>query len=186
MKVFLQSIQSRLVALIILAILPGLGILVLYSIYDRNVAIENALQKAVVTIDAITADQAKIIEDTEIFLTQLSKIPAVLTPDSPDCSSFLKDILKLNNSYINLGVPLSNGNLLCNATPLDKPVNVIDRPYIRRAINSKAFSIGEYQIDRAAGVSSINFAYPVIHPKTDEVVGLTVAVVSLDLSLIHI
>ena len=180
MKVFLQSIQSRLVALIILAILPGLGILVLYSIYDRNVAIENALQKAVVTIDAITADQAKIIEDTEIFLTQLSKIPAVLIPDSPDCSSFLKDILKLNNSYINLGVPLSNGNLLCNATPLDKPVNVIDRPYIRRAIDSKAFSIGEYQIDRAAGVSSINFAYPVIHPKTDEVVGLTVAVVSLD------
>ena len=167
-------------ALIILAILPGLGILILYSVYDRNIAIKNALQKAELTVKSITSDQKKIIKDTEIFLKQLSTVPAILKPDSIECSDFLANILKLNDRYINLGVPLPNGDLLCSATPLNEPVNVIDRPYIQHALNSKAFSIGEYQIDRAAGVSSINFAYPVLHPDNHELLGLSVAVVSLN------
>lgn len=180
MKVFLQSIQSRLVALIILAVLPGLGILILYSIYDRNIAIENALKKAVKTVESISENQTEMIKDTEIFLNHLSSIPAVLTPNNPECSAFLAKALKLSNRYINLGVPLPNGDLLCNATPLSHAVNVIDRPYIQRAISTKAFSMGKYQIDRVTGASSINFAYPVIHPESNELKGIVVAVVSLN------
>lgn len=180
MKVFLQSMQSRLVALVILAVLPGLGILILYSIYDRNIAIENALQKAVRTVEGISSNQTEMIKETELFLTHLSSIPAVLTPEKPGCSAFLAKALKLSNRYINLGVPLHNGDLLCNAIPLSNVVNVIDRPYIQRAINTKAFSMGKYQIDRVTGVSSINFAYPVIHPESNELKGIAVAVVSLD------
>lgn len=167
-------------ALIILAALPGLVVLALYSIYDRDIAIESALKKAQTTINAITENQKNIIRDTEFFLTQLSKNPALLTPGSPECSAFLKDILMLNKNYINLGVPQSNGDLLCNAVPLSEPINVADRSYIRRAINSRAFTIGEYQVDRAANVSSINFAYPIIHPQTQKLAGVAVAVVSLD------
>jgi hypothetical protein len=172
--------QSRLVALVILAVLPGLGILILYSIYDRNVAIENALQKAVRTVEGISSNQTEMIKETELFLAHLSSIPAVLTPETPDCSAFLSKALKLSNRYINLGVPLPNGDLLCNAMPLSNVVNVIDRPYIQRAINTKAFSMGKYQIDRVTGASSINFAYPVIHPESNELKGIAVAVVSLD------
>ncbi|MEH6450477.1 MAG: EAL domain-containing protein [Oleispira sp.] len=180
MKVFLQSMQSRLVALVILAVLPGLGILILYSIYDRNIAIENALQKAVSTVEGISSNQTEMIKETELFLTHLSSIPAVLTPEKPGCSAFLAKALKLSNRYINLGVPLPNGDLLCNAIPLINVVNVIDRPYIQRAINTKAFSMGKYQIDRVTGASSINFAYPVVHPESNELKGIAVAVVSLD------
>jgi diguanylate cyclase (GGDEF)-like protein/PAS domain S-box-containing protein len=191
MKLFLQSIQSKLVVLIILAMLPGLGILLLYSVYDRNIAIENALKKAIQTVETITSEQTEIIKNTEFFLSQLSKTPVVLTPQAPECSDFLAKILKLNRNYINLGVPLVNGDLLCNAIPLNRAVNVSDRPYIQRAITTKSFSVGEYQIDRATGVSSINFAYPVVHPDSHDLVGLAVAVVSLnwlseDLSKAHL
>ncbi|MFQ3172407.1 MAG: diguanylate cyclase (GGDEF)-like protein/PAS domain S-box-containing protein [Oleispira sp.] len=186
MKVFLQSIQSRLVALIILAILPGLGILIVYSIYDRHIAIENALQQAVITADSIASDQMKIIKDTEVFLSKLSKSSVVLTPESPACSAFLAKVLQLSQTYINLAVPFPNGDVLCNATPLSKPVNVFDRPYFKRALSTKAFTAGEYQIDRVMGIASINFAYPVIHPENEELVGLAVAVLSLDWLQKHI
>jgi diguanylate cyclase (GGDEF)-like protein/PAS domain S-box-containing protein len=180
MKVLLQSIQSRLVTLIILAILPGLIILTLYSIHDRNSAIESALKEALITAKKITSEQSKIIDETEVFLTNLSLSPAVLRPRSSQCSAFLAEVLNLSDDYINLGVPLVNGDLLCNAMPLNESVNVIDRPYIQRALKTKAFSTGEYQIDRATGVSSINFAYPVIHPTSDNLLGFVVAVVSLN------
>jgi diguanylate cyclase (GGDEF)-like protein/PAS domain S-box-containing protein len=180
MKVFLQSIQSKLVTLIILALLPGLIIFILYSFHDRNTAIESALEKALITANAITSDQSKIINETEIFLRNLSVSPAVLKPRSSQCSAFLAEVLNLSDRYINLGVPLVNGDLICNAMPLTKPVNVIDRPDIQQALRTKAFSTGEYQTNRAAGVSSINFAYPVIHPGSDSLLGFVVAVVSLN------
>jgi diguanylate cyclase (GGDEF)-like protein/PAS domain S-box-containing protein len=180
MRVFLQSIQSKLVTLMILAILPGLIIFILFSFHDRNTAIESALKKALITANTIASDQSKIIKETEIFLRNLSMSPAVLKPKSSQCSSFLTKVLNLSDRYINLGVPLVNGDLICNAIPLNKPVNVIDRPYIQQALKTKAFSTGEYQIDRAAGVSSINFAYPVVHPISDNLLGFVVAVVSLN------
>jgi diguanylate cyclase (GGDEF)-like protein/PAS domain S-box-containing protein len=180
MKVFLQSIQSKLVTLIILALLPGLIIFILYSFNDRNTAIESALKEALSTAKAITSDQSTIINETEIFLRELSLSPSVLKPNSSQCSAFLAEVLNLSDRYINLGAPLVNGDLICNAIPLNKPVNVIDRPYIQQALKTKAFSIGEYQIDRATGVSSINFVHPIIHPTSDNLLGFIVAVVSLN------
>ncbi|MGK0247812.1 MAG: diguanylate cyclase (GGDEF)-like protein/PAS domain S-box-containing protein [Oleispira sp.] len=180
MKVFLQSIQSKLVTLIILAILPGLIILIFFSFHDRTTSIERALKKALLTAKAITSDQSAIINQTEVLLKKLSVSPTILRPKSSHCSAFLADVLNLSDRYINLGVARVNGDLLCNAMPLNKPVNLIDRPYIQQALKTKKFTTGEYQIDRTTGVASINFAYPVIHPISDHLLGFVVAVVSLN------
>jgi diguanylate cyclase (GGDEF)-like protein/PAS domain S-box-containing protein len=180
MKLFVQSLQSRLALLIILVALPGLIIPIFLSVQERDNAINAALQQAVTTVDTITAEQAQVIEGTRGFLKRLSTFKALLKPESSECSLFLSNTLKLNDTYVNLGVPQLDGNLLCNASPLNKPVNVADRPYIRHAIATEDFSIGEFQVDRAAGVTSINFAYPVIHPLSGKLVSLAVAVVSLD------
>ena len=180
MRRFFQSLQSRLILLIILVALPGLVALILETITERKNAINLALQQAVRTVEILSADQASVIEDTQVFLQRLSTFPAVIDPESSVCSLFLADTLKLNSHYINLGAPRANGDLLCNAKPLNKHINVADRPYIQHALASRDFSIGQYQVDRAAGVTSINFAYPVINPNSDEVVALAVAVVSLD------
>lgn len=180
MRQFFQSLQSRLVLLILLVALPGLLALIFNTITERKNAINAALEQAVKTVDTLSADQAKVIESTQLFLKRLSSFPAVINSGSPECNLFIADTLKLNSSYINLGVPRANGDLLCNASPLNKRVNVADRPYIQYALATRGFSIGEYQVDRAAGVTSINFAYPVIHPDSNEITGIAVAVVSLD------
>jgi diguanylate cyclase (GGDEF)-like protein/PAS domain S-box-containing protein len=180
MRRFFQSLQSRLVLLIILVALPGLAGLIYQSFLERKSAIDTALQRAINTVETTTNDQALLIEDTRSFLQRLSTLTSVLDPESPECSRVLADILKLNGNYVNLGIPRADGELLCNARPLNKRVNVADRPYIQQALASRGFSIGEFQVDRSAGVTSINFAYPVIHPVSDDILGLAVAVVSLD------
>jgi diguanylate cyclase (GGDEF)-like protein/PAS domain S-box-containing protein len=179
MKVFLQSIESKLVTLVILSLLPGLIIFILYSFHNHNSSIENTLQKALITANSITSSQSKIINETAGFLKKLSVSPAVLRPRSSQCRTFLAEVITLSDRYINLGVTLVNGDVICNAIPLNMQVNVIDRPYIQQALKTKAFSTGGYQVDRVTGVSSINFAYPIIHPISDNVLGFVVAVVSL-------
>lgn len=180
MRRFFQSLQSRLVLLIILVALPGLAGLIYQTFVERRQSINAGLQQALDIVETTTADQTQLISETKSFLQSLATFTSVLNPESPECSVALADILKLNHRYVNLGIPRADGELLCNASPLNKRVNVADRPYIQQALATRGFSIGEFQVDRATGVTSINFAYPVIHPVTDETVGLAVAVLSLD------
>lgn len=177
---FFQSLKSRLVLLIILVALPGLAGLTYQAFIERERAINAALEKAINIVEITTSEQANLIKETRTFLQRLSTLKSILNLESQECSITLANILKLNSNYVNLGIPRADGELFCNATPLDNPVNVADRPYIQQALASKDFSIGEFQVDRATGVTSINFAYPVINPITDVTEGLAVAVVSLD------
>lgn len=179
MKVFFKSLQSRLIALILLVAFPGLAGLIYESILERDVAIRSALDQAINTVEITTNFQAHLIKNTALFLQNIATFETVMDPDSPECSHFLSDALRINTNYINLGIPKANGELTCNALPMTQRINVSDRPYFQNAINNKEFSIGRFQIDRAAGLTSINFAYPVITPD-NKTVGVAVAVISLD------
>jgi len=180
MLVFFHSLKSRLLFLIFIITLPGLFAIFFQAAAERQHTTEVSLDKANTAVEFISAEQVDLIDQTEHFLKQLSKDSILLTPESPACSNFLARVNRLTESYINLGAPNLNGQLQCNASPLSEPVNVADRHYIKQAIQNRDFSIGKFQFDRAAQTSSINFAYPIINPDNQQLVGLTVAVVSLD------
>ncbi len=55
-----------------------------------------------------------MIEDTKILLQLPSRFSAVIDSDSSQCSLFSTDIVKLITNDINLGIPRTNGDLLCN------------------------------------------------------------------------
>lgn len=175
----MHSLRSRMLVLIILITLPGYAAITLSMIHSRGIILHDLKQRALAVTHSVARQQDLILEQTAHYLTKLASLPPIQTPDSPRCSEFLKKILHLNPLYINVGVPLKNGDLKCNALPLSKAVNVKDRPYFQTAINEKRLSIGQFQIDRAAQITSINFAYPVIDPVSQNVKGAVVAVISL-------
>ena len=160
--------------------LPGLVGVFYESYVEREHAIEAAISQSVSTAKVTSKFQSTLIDKTRIFLQNLASFDAVKKPNSQACSAFLADVLKVNNNYINLGAPRANGELLCNARPINTPINVFDRPYIQEALASRDFSIGEFQIDRATNLTSVNFAYPVMNTANDAVIALVVAVVSLE------
>ncbi|MEH6446813.1 MAG: EAL domain-containing protein [Oceanospirillaceae bacterium] len=177
---FFQSLKSRLILLILLLALPGLAGIIYQSFVERENAIDLALQQAIKTVEITTANQEKVIKETRTFLKALSLFKSVSSPESAKCSITLANVLKLNENFINLGVPSANGELVCSAKVFNKRINVADRPYIQEALRTRDFSIGAFQIDRATGVTSINFAYPVIHSLSNKIKGIAVAVVSLE------
>ncbi|AXT39245.1 EAL domain-containing protein [Alteromonas sp. BL110] len=175
-----QTLQARVIILILLIAIPGF-IGIFYNTYvEREQAIKAAVSRAVNTTKTHSKIQANLIEETRHFLKNLAQFDAVQQPSSQRCSQFLSNVLKVNSNYVNLGVPSADGELLCNARNLKRSVNVYDRPYIQQAVATRKFSISEFQIDRAMNLTSINFAYPVINPNQGNVVGLVVAVISLE------
>ena len=174
------SLSARIRLLVLLTILPAV-LLVLYQAQsNRTEAIAAAEERAKLTVRTLASNQQRLIDNTQQFLQKLAHMPQAQQPAVPECSQYLAEVLSLNTNYVNLGVPQADGALLCNASPLKSPVNVADRPYFQRAVNLREFSVGQFQLDRAAHVSSVNFAYPVVHPTSHEVLGAAVAVVSLE------
>lgn len=175
----IRSLRNRLSLLVGLITLPGYFAITTDMLESRQQALRSLKQQVEMTAKDVAGLQSKILSDTETYLTYLVKLPELQNPVGSTCSEFLSKIVKLNPLYVNIGVPQANGDLLCNAHPLNRSVNVFDRLYFQEALTHRTFSIGTYQLDRAANTTSINFGYPVIDTSTDEVRGVAVAVVSL-------
>ncbi|MCE1194250.1 MAG: EAL domain-containing protein [Acidovorax sp.] len=175
-----STLSARIRWLVLVATLPAVLLAVYQARVHRMDAIAAAQTQAQGTLRAVAATQQRLVQNTRSFLFQLASMPPVHRPADPQCGKYLAEALALNAIYVNLGVPQSNGELLCNARPLKGPVNVANRPYFQEAITQRSFAVGAFQIDRAAQVASLNFAVPVIPAGGQEVVGAAVAVVSLE------
>ncbi|MEP1449134.1 MAG: EAL domain-containing protein [Paraglaciecola sp.] len=180
MNRFFRSLKTKLTIVIILVALPGLLAIVYFSLLAREYALDSALERATKTVEITTTFQTLLINRTKNFLQNLATFPEVMTPNSPECSAYLTDVIKIKDIYANIGIVQLDGNLLCSAKPFNVPVNISDRSYFQHTLTNKSFAIGGYQLDRASGVTTINFAYPVIDPNSDKIVGVAVAAISLN------
>ncbi|CAN7488751.1 EAL domain-containing protein [Acidovorax sp. LjRoot194] len=163
-----------------MASLPAAALVVHQASEHRLAGVSAAQERAQLTLRAVVAGQERLIQYTQDFLGKLATLPQVHDPSQPACGVFLAEVLALQPLYVNIGVPRADGELLCNARPLKAPVNVANRPYFQRALTEREFSVGAFQIDRAAQVASVNFAVPVIPPGSTQPVGAAVAVVGLE------
>ena len=174
-----NSLKNRLLGLFLVAVLPGLVLVFYHAEEERQSVIVKNRNHAASIVELIVSHQQKLIEETRVYLMKLAGHAQVQDPTNPACSEYLADILRLSSVYVNLGVPTTDGDLLCSASPLATPINVGDRGYFQRTIQNRVFSIGEFQTDRAASMVSMNFSYPVVSGR-GKLVGAVVAVISLD------
>ncbi|MBJ7536188.1 bifunctional diguanylate cyclase/phosphodiesterase [Marinomonas transparens] len=177
----LNTLKGRLYLLAFLIVAPCYVFIYLSFDYSRSIVKDELLQVAEVISSQAADNQEALIESTQRFLISLASLPQLQQPDSTACRHFVTELTKLDERYVNIGVPNALGILTCNGMPLLKPVDVSDRDYIREALDKQRFSTSGVQIDRAVGRPTINFAYPVRHFEDENtVVGAAVVVISLD------
>ena len=175
-----HTIKFRFLLIIFFITVPSIGLMYSHSYKEKVAGIERSIALTQDISYQVEQVQRKVLNNSRLFLKRLSKEDFLQPPNTSLCSKNLASIVELNPSYINIGVPLVNGDLVCNALPLTKEINVSDRDYIKRAIQEKVFSISRFQLDRATDKVSVNFAYPIFEKDTDKVIALLVTVVSLD------
>ena len=156
------SLRLRILAPAALVAIPAIALL-LYTSFERRDQGEQAVTQNAERLASLKAlEQERLIEGTRQMLIALSQSRDVRDGDTAACSAYLRRVMpQFGSMYTNLSVIDNQGMIVCSG--LGGPLSVADRGYFRRAVASKTFVIGEYNVGRLTGKPSIPFAFPVVN-----------------------
>jgi signal transduction histidine kinase/ActR/RegA family two-component response regulator len=157
----LNSLRSRLLWIVALAIAPS----VLVTIYTGWNERQNAIAAAQENLQRLTrlaaVNEAQSINSARQLLMDLSDVPD-LVAGARQCNALMRRVLSKNPGYVNLGLIQLNGDVTCSAVPSRSPVNLADREHFKRAVAERRFIAGNYVFGRVIEKHTINLTYPVI------------------------
>jgi PAS domain S-box-containing protein len=159
-----NSLRGRLMALVLLALVPFLGAILVLTVNQRRQGVSEATDRALQVARQAAIDQESQIAQVRELLRVVSRLPEVQSESSTTCQAVLLNLKSAYASVANLGVIDLGGNLTCSALAVTDPVNLSDRAYFQRALNFLSFSAGDYQIGRVTGIASLNFGLPIYSP----------------------
>jgi signal transduction histidine kinase len=160
---FFSLFRIRLVLMIILVVVPAFGLVLYGSLEQRRVQKSQVRTGAVAISRLAAANQESFIKHTRQLLATLTQFPFLLLSTNHHFSHVhLSNLRKLSPDYLNFGLIETNGVLFCSAEPSNSVVNLSDRAYFRRVLETRKFSIGDFQVGRVTGEPGLNFGYPVL------------------------
>jgi hypothetical protein len=128
---------------------------------DREAEIKQQLS-SITRIVAVKNEQYLL--DTKTILSLVSQLKVIqdniIYPKN--CNAFFAQLLKNRSQYLNFAVVDLDGRIVCDGLSTPAGNNVLFRPYIQRAVQTKTFSVGGYQTSITTGKPSLNMAYPVL------------------------
>jgi len=158
----LASLRTRLLLLVLLAVIPALGLTLYTNLEERQLRKALVQEHAMRLSRLVSADHERLIADARKLLATLARLPGVREGKRAACDPLFADLLTRHSSYANLGVIGVDGNVLCSGLPMTGQVYLGDRAYFRRARETRDFAIGDYQIGRITRKATVNFGHPVL------------------------
>src|SRR5881296_625169 len=179
---FFALFRTRLILLVLLVLVPAFG-LVMYGYFEqRRIETDRVREGATAICQLAAANQENFIQDARQLLATMTQFPfLVLATNRPFCENHLSNLRKLAPDYLNFGLIETNGILFASGVPWSEPVNLGDRPYFQRVLETRKFSAGDFQVGRLTRKAGLNFGYPVLN-EAGELQRVFYA--SLDLSLL--
>jgi len=156
------KLRTRLVQLVLLAVLPALALILYSANVEHQSARTTGEMQSFRVAKTAAASYERVIEATRQLLMTTARLPVVTVRDPSGCSNRLGELLRLYPFYTNLSAATSDGTVFCSAMSNGDKINISDRSYFQRAQQDRGFSVGEYQIGRRTGKPAINFGYPII------------------------
>ena len=156
------SLRSRAIFLVLLTVLPLLA-LMLYSYFDQRARTIREVQRdELVAARNLATLQEVLIRDTRQLLQTLSRLPQVQRLDRNACNALFDELLKQNPHYAVIGGVDPAGWTFASAPPVSQPVNVADRLWFQKAVQTRDFFAGEPLLGRVSGKYSFNMSSPIL------------------------
>ena len=159
-----MTLLTRLFLLVAIAVLPTIGIQLFTEYRLRDGRVSELHQQMLTRVRLISALEDQLIDGTRQLLIALSRLPVIQTGDAAGCNDLLQQLTAQDNAYRTIGVLDMQGTSYCNGAgfqPRPLPPGT-EPPYIRDAINSRGFVVGDFGIGRASGLPLLQLGYPVI------------------------
>ena len=162
-RILLPNLRTRLVAVIFLALLPTFILLSSITTLERTRAEESARLESMAMAQLLKTQYQGVISDTRQSLQWLSEYPELTAGDPAACTARLQRFQGVTEDYLRLSVSGGDGTLLCDTSDLAaiEGHSQADQRFFRRAVETKAFAIGDLQIDEASGKPTLTLGYPI-------------------------
>ncbi len=157
-----KTLKARLVALVVIAAVPIVVAMVMMAIQMRTAALSDARRGLSQSAKDFIQGQDQITAAAHQTLRVLSRMPAVTEGDPKTCADTLALVVQGEALFFNFGRADLNGNIQCNARQIDPATNLGDRSYFQRAIRTRDFAAGDYQMGRVTKEPSMSFALPIL------------------------
>jgi PAS domain S-box-containing protein len=172
-------VRTRLLLLVLLALVPALVVLWMSAAEQRRLAEERAVDDVARLARAAAASKDQLVESTRQLLTTLAQVDAVRAADHVACERLFQALLAGHPAYANFGLVDTGGRFLASALPGWEGMEAGDRAWFQRALRTRAFAAGDYQIGRLTRKATVNFAQPVLDSSGEPV---SVLFAALDLA----
>ena len=158
-RTVLSSLRLRLLALVLVALVPALGVLGYATLAHRRLLVSDARAETDQLARLVAELHQRPVDGARGLLLALSHMQRVVDRD-PACSEQVAPLLALDPAYLNIGALDPGGKVFCSAAPLRGPVDLSDRRFFRQAVANGGFGVGEYVVSRILGSTSVGFGQP--------------------------
>jgi diguanylate cyclase (GGDEF)-like protein len=158
----LASLRDRLVLVVLLAALPALALVLYTNLEERRLAAATVQADALRLARIVARLHEELIDGGRRLLVTLGELPESRL--EAGCSARYAVLLPSYPGYANIGVAGPDGSVGCSAIILPTPVNVSDRPWFDRAVRSRAFAVGEPELEAGGRRSVLVVANPLAYP----------------------
>jgi predicted ester cyclase len=157
---WLSNLRVRFLLLVVLALLPALGLLILTASEQRDQAVELERRGARGLANLAAEDQERLIENARQLLIVLAGLPEIRAA-GPECDQLLAALVNDFPQYANLGVIAPNGSVACSGISPPRGINLSSRSDIQGVFETGEFTVGEYETGGVTGRPVLNAAYPI-------------------------
>jgi two-component sensor histidine kinase/HAMP domain-containing protein len=159
----LYSIKTRILLVVIFALIPSAAVLILMSTETGSMVVRNAKNQNAFAASSIAYQQRLVIETTRQFLKTLTLDRSIEEMDIGESKVLLRSVLESNSYYATVSLGDATGMVVAAGIPVT-PYSLADRPYFSKMMERRTFVIGGYVISRSTGLPVLPFTYPLVGP----------------------
>jgi PAS domain S-box-containing protein len=125
---------------------------------------ENTKAEALRLAGVFSNTQEMLIDSVRQLLTVMAQLDSVKAQSRSESEPLFEQMLKQNPLFSIVATLDAQGNVIASAPPVTEPTNLSDRAFFQRAVQTKAFTVGEFIIGRISKKPSFHLALPMIDP----------------------
>jgi signal transduction histidine kinase len=156
-----RSLRVQVFVIIVLTIGPAFALALFGARVERDKDRARAEADLWRVLDLVAGAHQITVDETRQLLGALRRIPAVAHHDSA-CAAVLAEVQAGHSEYLDLGVATPEGRIACGVSPAMESASAAAAPWFQRAVATRAFAQGDFEIGTVARHPVVVLAEPVV------------------------
>ncbi|MFZ5453299.1 MAG: sensor histidine kinase [Thermodesulfobacteriota bacterium] len=154
----------RAIILVLLAIIPLLGLTIYSYLEQRGNAIRELPRDAILVARNVAKIQETLFQNASQLFQTLAQLPQVLQKNPSACNLLFSRVIKNHENFLSLLAAYPYGDIFASAPPSSRAINVGDRDWFKKVMQTRHMVIGAPILGRISGRYNLPLAFPVQDP----------------------